>query len=65
MSKDKGTPQRANGEQPAPSFYKSQLVRCKRLGASPDVIEAALHDGKAYTLAQAKAEIKKFLTRKA
>ena len=44
-----------------PSFFVDQLAKCK---ASPDVIRAVLHDGKRYTMAEAKEAIKNYLTGK-
>lgn len=47
-----------------PSFFVDQLAKCKALKASPDVIRAVLHDGKRYTMAEAKEAIKNYLTGK-
>lgn len=52
------------GTAPEPSFFVAQLVKCKALKASPDVIRAVLHEGKRYTMAEAKEAIKNYLTGK-
>lgn len=62
-TKPKAT-QKAAGAAPEPSFFKDQLMTCKALGASPDVISAVLVDGKAYTLDEARAAIDNYLERK-
>ncbi len=48
----------------APSFFKWQLIDCKKLDAPRDVIMAVLDDSKTYTHADAKETIKEFLNRK-
>lgn len=53
------------GPAPEPSFLGYQLAHCKALNfAAPDVIRAVLRDGKRYTIAGAKEEIKNYLTGK-
>ena len=47
-----------------PCFFVSQLIGCKAIGTSPDVIRAVLDDKKPYTIAEAKAAINEFLNRK-
>lgn len=49
---------------PEPRFFISQLIGCKQLNVSPDVIRAVLNAEKAYTIGEAKAAINDFLTRK-
>lgn len=49
---------------PEPRFFVSQLISCKAIEASPDVIRAVLSAKKTYTIAEAKAAINDFLTRK-
>ncbi len=62
MSKNtrKGT-----GEPSEPSFYVWQLVTSKILGASPDVIRAALDANQMYTIQEAREAINEFMNRKA
>ena len=59
------TNKKGKGEPSEPSFYVWQLVTSKILGASPDVIRAALDDGKTYTIQEARKAINKFMNRKA
>lgn len=58
------TAKKDTGTAPEPSFFVAQLVKCKALKASSDVIRAVLHDGKRYTMAEAKEAIKNYLTGK-
>lgn len=59
------TNRKGTGKPPEPSFYVWQLVTSKILGASPDVIYAALDDGKMYTIQEARKALKQFMNRKA
>lgn len=51
-------------KQDAPLYTRAQLIRCPRLGASPDVAMAALREDKTYTMDQAKRVVAEFLKRK-
>ena len=46
------------------TFSKKQLLGSKALGVAPDVAAAALREGRAYTVAQAKKEVEAYLNRK-
>ena len=59
------TNKKGKGEPSEPSFYVWQLVTSKILGASPDVIRAALDDGETYTIQEARKAINEFMNRKA
>lgn len=59
MAKEKTTNKAA--EIAAPRFFVSQLIGCKDINASPDVIRAVLSADKRYTIAEAKAAINDFL----
>ena len=48
-----------------PSFYPWQLINCRELDASPDVIHALLDEDKTYTLKEAADIVKQFMNRKA
>lgn len=48
----------------AAKFEKSQLLYCKALGASPDIVAAILTDGESYTIEEAKTNIAAYLDRK-
>ena len=51
-------------EKAATKYDKSQLLYCKALGASPDIVAAILTDGESYTIEEAKAKIAAYLDRK-
>ena len=63
MAKKKINGERASAA-PAPSFFGWQLITCKSLNASPDVIRALLDADKQYTLEEAREIIDNFMNRK-
>lgn len=64
MAKIKSNTTNAAAGNPEPRFSLSQLIGCKAIKASPDVIRAVLGAEKLYTIAEAKAAINEFLNRK-
>ena len=59
------TNRKGTGKPSEPSFYVWQLVTAKILGASPDVIRAALDANQTYTIQGAREAINEFMNRKA
>lgn len=46
-----------------PKFFKADILRSKRFADKRDVIDAALEEGKGYTLSQVEKIIKTFLSK--